>query len=256
MRVCLVCLLLCLVFGASSSLSSSGSRILKRSIPDDDDESTESEESDELNDSDETAENEPEEVGQAATIEEQVSSLRNETQTKKQTLTRLEAFFEQLERRILRLEAANNGTRGVTESSQESITSPAPETTTNLSCCQKIKLKSRKYTDADHTFLGVYTKKHFGYIKFSNEREIISDSCNHNEWVGYYSQEDQSECRNPKYKFTSGFTEPCITGPNTYTVLHLNNEGMAYYNDYEDSDDPDYWWEEDDTLTIVCVDDD
>jgi len=154
-------------------LSSSGCRILKRSIPDDDDESTESEESDELNDSDETTENEPEEVGQAANIEEQVSSLRNETQTKKQMLTRLEAFFEQLERRILRLEAANNGTRGVTESAQESMTSPAPETTTNVSCCQKIKLKSRKYTDSDHTFLGVYTKKSFGYMKFSNERNYI-----------------------------------------------------------------------------------
>merc|ERR1712002_1010065 len=135
-------------------------------------------------------ENEPEEVGQAATIEEQVSSLRNETQTKKQKLTRVEAFFEQLERRIVRLEAANNGTRGVTESTHESITSPAPETTTNLSCCQKIKLKSRKYTDSDHTFLGVYTKKSFGYLKFSNEREIISDSCNHGvTWVGYHSQE-------------------------------------------------------------------
>merc|ERR1711962_1530744 len=111
--------------------SAGGTSIFGKS---DDDESTESMESNEL------IEDEAEEVGQAATIEEQVSSLQNETQTKKQTLTRLEAFFEELERRVLRLEAANNGTREVTESVPESMTSPAPETTTNLPCCQKIKL--------------------------------------------------------------------------------------------------------------------
>merc|ERR1712002_1011862 len=121
------------------SLSHSESRIIKRSISDDPD--------DEYYDYD----NEPEEVGQAATIEEQVSTLRNETQTEKETLTRLEAFFEELERRILRLEAANNGTRGVTEL----VTSPAPETTTNLPCCQKIKLKSRNDHSLIRQFLGV-----------------------------------------------------------------------------------------------------
>merc|ERR1711962_331201 len=73
-------------------------------------------------------------------------------------LTRLEAFFEQLERRILRLEEANNGTRGVTESVHESMTSPAPETTTYTPCCQKIKLKSRKTNSNHHPFLGVYQK--------------------------------------------------------------------------------------------------
>merc|ERR1711962_1233083 len=104
--------------------SAGGTSIFGKS---DDDESTESMESNEFDDSDEMIEDEAEEVGQAATIEEQVSSLQNETQTKKQTLTRLEAFFEELERRVLRLEAANNGTREVTESVPESMTSPAPE---------------------------------------------------------------------------------------------------------------------------------
>merc|ERR1712002_482496 len=126
------------------SLSHSESTIIKRSISDDPD--------DEFDDSD----YEPEEVGQAATIEEQLSSLRNETQTKKQTLTRLEAFFEELERRILRLEEANNGTRGVTESVHESMTSSVPETTTNLPCCNKIKLKSRNTNSNLRPFLGVY----------------------------------------------------------------------------------------------------
>merc|ERR1711962_589764 len=133
--------------------SAGGTSIFGKS---DDDESTESMESNEFDDSDEMIEDELEEVGQAATIEEQVSSLHYETQIKKQTLTRLEAFFEQLERRILRLEVANNGTREVTESVPESMTSPAPETTTNLPCCQKIKLKSRKTGSLNHPFVGVY----------------------------------------------------------------------------------------------------
>jgi len=253
MRVCLVCLLLCLVIGSldarrrGSILSSSGCRILKRSIPDDDDESTESEESDELNDSDETAENEPEEVGQAANIEEQVSSLRNETQTKKQTLTRLEAFFEQLERRILRLEEANNGTREVTESVHESITSPAPETTTYTPCCHKIKLKSRKTNSNHHPFLGVYVYDNFdaeddspevfNYEKFSEGGEILSTTCG-NGLKGVYSVFD--ECEDYIFNFVSGFTGSCITGPKLYTVQWYN-EGQRI-------------WEEDDTLTIVCVD--
>jgi len=193
---------------------------------------------------------EPEEVGQAATIEEQVSSLRNETQIKKQTLTRLEAFFEQLERRILRLEAANNGTRGVTESVQESMTSPAPETTTNLPCCQKIKLKSR-FRAPIRSFLGVYVYNNlepedlsvevdfewFYYEKFSEGGETLSNGCE-NELAGFNSIHD--ECGEQKLKFMSGFTGSCITGPKLYTV-HWYNEGQGF-------------WEEDDSLTIVCVD--
>merc|ERR1712180_422943 len=141
MRVWVVCILVCLLIDRSKPQTDD--------YDDDDDD-------DEY--STEQIEDEPVEIGQAATIEEQVSSLRNETDTKKQTLTRLEAFFEQLERRILRLEAANNGTRGVTESVHESMTSPAPETTTYTPCCQKIKLKSRKTNANHHPFLGVYQK--------------------------------------------------------------------------------------------------
>merc|ERR1712126_157540 len=138
-------------------------------------------------------------TGQAATIEEQVSSLRNETQTKKQTLTRLEAFFEELERRILRLEAANNGTRGVTESVPESMTSPAPETTTNLPCCHNIKLKSRK---TDHFLLGEYniidteddvieyrSRRRIGIIERLGYLRILSNSCNQTVMAGYYHED-------------------------------------------------------------------
>jgi len=205
---------------------------------DDDDESRESMESDEFDDSDEMTE--PEEVGQAATIEEQVSSLRNETQTKKQTLTRLEAFFEELERRILRLEAANNGTRGVTES----VTSPAPETTTSLPCCQKIKLKSRNTHPLIRPFLGVYVYNKlepedlsvevdfevFYYLK-SEGRETLSNACE-NELAGFDSIHD--ECEERKFKFASGFTGSCITGPKLYTTLWYTGQ--------------------DDSVTIVCVD--
>merc|ERR1712002_1073166 len=219
------------------SLSHSESTIIKRSISDDPDDEFD----DEMT--------EPEEVGQAATIEEQVSSLRNETQTKKQTLTLLEAFFEELERRILRLEAANNGTRGVTESVPEYMTSSAPDTTTNLPCCQKIKLKSRKSTILHHPFVGVYDAfSHgpivdwpvFNYGKFSEGGEIISNYCDGTELVGYYSIEDSRACSDPKFKFLSGFTGSCITGPKLYTV--------QWYNEGQDI------WEEDDSLTIVCVD--
>jgi len=186
-------------------------------------------------------------TGQAATIEEQVSSLQNETDTKKQTLTRLEAFFEQLERRILRLEAANNGTRGVTESVPESMTSPAPETTTNLPCCHKIKLKSRKTNSNHHPFLGVYVYDNFdaeddspevfNYEKFSEGGEILSTTCG-NGLKGVYSVFD--ECEDYIFNFVSGFTGSCITGPKLYTVQWYN-EGQRI-------------WEEDDSLTIVCVD--
>merc|ERR1712133_280499 len=176
MRLCQVCLVLWLLIGSLNarrgSLSHSESRIIKRSISDDPD--------DEYYD----YEDEPEEVGQAATIEEQVSTLQNETQTKKQTLTRLEAFFEQLERRILRLEEANNGTREVTESAHESITSPAPETTTYTPCCHKIKLKSRKTNSNHHPFLGVYhkydteTSTELFYAKEGEEdEEILTSKC-------------------------------------------------------------------------------
>merc|ERR1712126_629423 len=196
-------------------------------------------------------------TGQAATIEEQVSSLRNETQTKKQTLTRLEAFFEQLERRILRLETANNGTRGVTESVPESMTSPAPETTTNLPCCHKIKLKSRNTHASIRPFLGVYVYNKldeedlsvevdfevFYYAKFSEGRETLSNACQNN-LAGFNSIHD--ECGEEKLKFESGFlnfesgfTGSCITGPKLYTV-HWYNEGQDI-------------WEEDDSLSIVCV---
>jgi len=196
----------------------------------------------------EVDENEPEEVGQASTIEDQVSSLRNETQIKKQKLTRLEAFFEELERRILRLEAANNGTRGVTESVQESMTSPAPETTTNLPCCHKIKLKSRNYGILNHPFVGVYDlfstedPPLFNYGKFHEGGEILSNYCNPNELAGYYSQVDSTQCNDPKFKFVTGFTGSCITGPKLYSVL--------WYNEGQDT------WEKDDSLSvsIVCVD--
>merc|ERR1711962_1004075 len=227
--------------------SAGGTSIFGKS---DDDESTESMESNEFDDSDEMIEDEAEEVGQAATIEEQVSSLQNETQTKKQTLTRLEAFFEQLERRILRLEAANNGTRGVTESVPESMTSPAPETTTSLPCCQKIKLKSR-FRAPIRSFLGVYVYNKlepedlsvevdfewFYYEKFSEGRETLSNGCE-NELAGFNSIHD--ECGEQKLKFVSGFTGSCITGPKLYTVQWYN-EGQGF-------------WEEDDSLSIVCVD--
>merc|ERR1712080_606266 len=82
----------------------------------DSDESGESDES--TDDGDQLAE-----VTLAVTLEEQVASLRNGTQTNNRTLSRLEAFYEELERRILRLEAANNGTRDVPESVDESLTS-------------------------------------------------------------------------------------------------------------------------------------
>merc|ERR1711962_260245 len=196
--------------------SAGGTSIFGKS---DDDESTESMESNEFDDSDEMIEDEPEEVGQAATIEGQVSSLQNETQIKKQTLTRLEAFFEQLERRILRLEAANNGTRGVTESVQESMTSPAPETTTYTPCCQKIKLKSRKTNSNHHPFLGVYQKydtESAGllYAKEGEEdEEILTSKCENGQLVGFYDI-DTDECDlEEKFKFVSGFTGSCITGP-------------------------------------------
>jgi len=229
--------------------SAGGTSIFGKSDVDDDD-LTESMESNEFDDSDEMIEDEPEEVGQAATIEEQVSSLRNETQIKKQTLTRLEAFFERLERRILRLEAANNGTRGVTESVPESMTSPAPETTTNLPCCHKIKLKSR-FRAPIRSFLGVYVYNKlepedlsvevdfevFYYEKLSEGRETLSNACQ-NELAGFNSIHD--ECGEEKLKFESGFTGSCITGPKLYTV-HWYNEGQGF-------------WEEDDSLTIVCVD--
>merc|ERR1711962_496820 len=229
--------------------SAGGTSIFGKS---DDDESTESMESNEFDDSDEMIEDELEEVGQAATIEEQVSSLHYETQIKKQTLTRLEAFFEELERRILRLEAANNGTREVTESVPESMTSPAPETTANLPCCQKIKLKSRNrgvsYVDE---FLGVYVYNKlepedlsgevdfelFYYEKFSGGGETLSNGCE-NELAGFNSIHD--ECGEEKLKFESGFTGSCITGPKLYTV--------QWYSEAMDV------WNEDDTLSIVCVD--
>jgi len=288
MRVWLVCILLCLVIRSldakdgSSSLSSSGSMILKRSIPDDDDNSTELEESDELDDSDETTDNEAEEVGQAATIEEQVSSLRNETQTKKQTLTRLEAFFEELERRILRLEAANNGTRGVTESEQESMTSPTPVTTTNLPCCHKIKLKSRKMKQ--HLLLGVYNiidteDDVIEYRKLNGFWGFLSNSCNQTEMAAYKFEHDSRECRDPKLKILTGFTGSCFTGPKLYSALwHLylssvTGEFTMDSREFDIFEEDDCWpdWEknsldslcwkenesilvEDDTLTIVCVD--
>merc|ERR1712180_578646 len=235
MRVWVVCILVCLLIDRSKPQTDD--------YDDDDDD-------DEY--STEQIEDEPEEIGQAATIEEQVSSLRNETDTKKQTLTRLEAFFEQLERRILRLEVSNNGTRGVTESVPESITSPAPETTTNLPCCQKIKLKSRNrgvsYVDE---FLGVYVYNKlepedlsgevdfelFYYEKFSGGGETLSNACE-NELAGFNSIHD--ECGEEKLKFESGFTGSCITGPKLYTV--------QWYSEAMDV------WNEDDTLSIVCVD--
>merc|ERR1719334_2729872 len=219
MRVWTVCILVCL--------------LIERSIPDE---------------YDDGYEDEPEEIGQAATIEEQVSSLQNETDTKKQTLTRLKAFFEQLERRILRLEAANNGTRDVTESVHESMTSPAPETTTYTPCCQKIKLKSRKTNSNHHPFLGVYhkydteTSTELFYAKEGEEDEEIprlTSKCD-NELAGFYGI-DNDECDlEEKFKFVSGFTGSCITGPKLYTVLwYSRDQGI---------------WEEDDSLTIVCVD--
>jgi len=306
------------------------------------------------------SEPEPEEGDQAVTIEEQVSSLRNETQIKKQKLTRLETFFEQLERRILRLEEANNvgyprvhetedteyrvmvvevgqsvtlvcdhtledetlyslkwyingmeffryipsespqvavfefpmfvvsnsssptrlvlrnislesgggyfrceissvapefqtesrvmviQTVGVTESVQESMTSPAPETTTNLPCCQKIKLKSKKTGSLNHPFVGVYDISSTGpqlwtYRKFHEGGEILSNYCNLNvPMSGFYSEVDLLECNNIKFKFMSGSTGSCITGPKLYSVQWYN-EGQGF-------------WEEDDTLSIVCVD--
>merc|ERR1712002_1183625 len=214
------------------SLSHSESRIIKRSISDDPD--------DEYYDYD----NEPEEVGQAATIEEQLSSLRNETQTKKQTLTRLEAFFEELERRILRLEEANNGTRGVTESVHESMTSSAPETTTKLPCCRKIKLKSRNTNSNLRPFLGVYAidmeKVNYDVFEaYSQEGQAyLSNIANQNELLGYLSQEDVA-LSDPALKFGSGFTGPCITGPIVYTVQLIYTEDQ---------------FEEVDAVSIVCVD--
>merc|ERR1712126_768384 len=185
-------------------------------------------------------------TGQAATIEEQVSTLQNETQTKKQTLTRLEAFFEQLERRILRLEEANNGTREVTESVHESITSPAPETTTYTPCCHKIKLKSRKTNSNHHPFLGVYhkhdteTSTELFYAKEGEEDEEILTSKCENELVGFYGIDDDECDLEEKFKFVSGFTGSCITGPKLCSVLwYSRDQGV---------------WEEDDSLTIVCVD--
>jgi len=310
------------------------------------------------------SEPEPEEAGQAVTIEEQMSSLRNETQLKKEKLTHLEAFFEQLERRILRLEEANNvgylrvhdtedtepgvmvvevgqsvtlvcdhtleedtlyslkwymngmeffryipsespqvavfdfpmfvvsnsslptrlvlrnislesgggyfrceissdapefetdsgvmviQTVEVAESVLESMTSPAPETTTNLPCCHKIKLKSRKTSSLHHPFIGVYdiindydniSNMEFYYVKFSEEGEIIlRNNCHENELTGFYSEAEFRDCRLAKFKIVSGFTDSCITGPKLYSGL--------WYDKGQDI------WEEDDSLTIVCVD--
>merc|ERR1711962_971055 len=230
MRVWVVCILVCL--------------LIDRSIPQTDD-YDDDDDDDELY-STEQIEDEPVEIGQAATIEEQVSSLRNETDTKKQTLTRLEAFFEELERRILRLEAANNGTRGVTESVHESMTSPAPETTTYTPCCQKIKLKSRKTNSNHHPFLGVYQKfdtesAGLFYAKEGEEdEEILTSKCENGQLVGFYDI-DTDECDlEEKFKFVSGFTGSCITGPKLYTVQWFSREQWD--------------WEEDDSLSIVCVD--
>merc|ERR1712002_1167934 len=220
------------------SLSHSESRIIKRSISDDPD--------DEYYDYD----YEPEEVGQAATIEEQLSSLRNETQTKKETLTRLEAFFEELERRILRLEEANNGTRGVTESVHESMTSPAPETTTNLPCCNQIKLKSRNTRlHSLQPFLGVYDILQANIVLNPNENvfegfsqegtSYLSNIDNQNELVGWLRQSDAEDYELPALKFVSGFTGSCITGPKLYTVRLIYNEDM-----YDEVDSP----------SIVCAD--
>merc|ERR1711890_150256 len=146
MRVWIVCLLLGLVIGSLNA----------RSTSDDSDESDESSES--TDDGDQLAE-----VTLAVTLEEQVASLRNGTQTNNRTLSRLEAFYEELERRILRLEAANNGTRDVPESVDESLTSPAPETTTYTPCCRKIKLKSRgsmtRYRASDASLESMYWMK-------------------------------------------------------------------------------------------------
>merc|ERR1712080_754497 len=191
-----------------------------KSTSDDSDESDESDES--TDDGDQLAE-----VTLAVTLEEQVASLRNGTQTNNRTLSRLEAFYEELERRILRLEAANNGTRDVPESVDESLTSPAPETTTYTPCCRKIKLKSRgsmtRYRASD-AFLGVYvldegTEAGLAYRKvpgpYPGSETVLSN------------------------RFQSGFSGSCITGPSQFTVSH---------NDGVNSD-----WEEDDSLRIVCA---
>merc|ERR1711890_139810 len=234
MRVWIVCLLLGLVIGSLNA----------RSTSDDSDESDESSES--TDDGDQLSE-----VTLAVTLEEQVASLRNGTQTNNRTLSRLEAFYEELERRILRLEAANNGTRDVPESVDESLTSPAPETTTYTPCCRKIKLKSRgsmtRYRAPD-AFLGVYvldegTEEGLTYRKVPGPgpglETILSITCGQDTLIGFYTEEDFRRCRDPVLNFVSGFSGSCITGPSLFTVSH-NNGG--------DSD-----WEEDDSLRIVCA---
>jgi len=229
MRVWIVCLLLGLLTGSL------------RSEPDDSAESDESDESfDELK-----------EVTLAVTLEEQVASLRNGTQTNNQTLSRLEAFYEELERRILRLEAANNGTRDIPESVDESLTSPAPETTTNLPCCSQIKLKSRgSMTNygISSAFLGVYQyqvgedTELFSYHKLGTGDNILSNSCNTWNLRGYNTIADSQECEEPTIQFHTGFSGSCITGPTLFTV--------SFYADQDYMDD----WQEDDSLRIVCVD--
>merc|ERR1712080_269765 len=200
-----------------------------KSKSDDSDESGESDES--TDDGDQLAE-----VTLAVTLEEQVASLRNGTQTNNRTLSRLEAFYEELERRILRLEAANNGTRDVPESVDESLTSPAPETTTYTPCCRKIKLKSRgsmtRYRASD-AFLGVYvldegTEEGLTYRKVPGpgpgSETILSITCGQDTLIGFYTEEDFRRCRDPVLNFVSGFSGSCITGPSLFTVSHNNGE--------------------------------
>merc|ERR1712080_59317 len=199
-----------------------------KSTSDDSDESDESDES--TDDGDQLAE-----VTLAVTLEEQVASLRNGTQTNNRTLSRLEAFYEELEREYYALKQQTMG-RDVPESVDESLTSPAPETTTYTPCCRKIKLKSRgsmtRYRASD-AFLGVYvldegTEAGLAYRKvpgpYPGSETVLSITCGQDTLIGFYTEEDFRRCRDPVLNFVSGFSGSCITGPSLFTVSHNNGE--------------------------------
>merc|ERR1712080_427780 len=67
-----------------------------------------------------------EELGLMENMREDVRKLENQTLTQNERLSRMENLFEELKRRILRMEGAKNGTQGTTAAMEEVTTQPSP----------------------------------------------------------------------------------------------------------------------------------
>jgi len=199
-----------------------------------------------------------EELAAIETMSENVRQLENETLIQNEALSRIENLSEDLLTRILRLEAANNGTQGTTQYNRitaernEVTTQASPPVTTQVEagCCDRIRLISKGSMTRDpkvSTFIGVYDYKviagdRFAYMMTSHTDNVISNSCeDENDTLGFMYERDYNVCNWNLVSFMGGSFSSCITGPSTFTVRH--------YTEASDGRD----WVVDDTVLIACV---